>query len=89
MKKIAFDVDGTLIDLFDNTRQEVVDKLMEHQANGDEVYIWSGGGLDYARTIARRLSLEDVPVIRKEKNDRIDICYDDMDVNLAKVNIKI
>ena len=51
--------------------------------------IWSGGGIDYARTWADKLGLNPNDVIEKIKTEDIDIAFDDCDVDLAKVNIKV
>lgn len=54
------------------------------------------GGVDYAQTIARKLGLDTIAtVIPKGEtsvsggNLGIDLCFDDEDIQLASVNIKI
>ena len=53
--------------------------------------IWSGGGKDYAEMWARRLGLEADEIMAKDTRlkDKIDIAFDDSDIDLAKVNIKV
>jgi hypothetical protein len=107
--KIAVDVDGTLISskppytgwYSQNAqvpipRKDVLDKIREHCLAGDEVWIWSGGGKEYAESIARHIDLENMKGIKiagymsKVWNDgSFDIAYDDEIVNLAQKNIQI
>ena len=75
---------------------EIFQLLTWYLRNGHRVYLWSGGGVEYAERIRNRyFSYEDVGVMPKEavkNNDGslyIDICYDDQDVNLGKVNVKV
>ena len=85
---IAFDVDGTLFDSNDNSRLEVIHFLGALHKAGHEIWIWSGGGVNYAIHKCRNI---ETPVVfsAKFKTDEVDVCFDDQDVNLAKVNIRI
>lgn len=92
--RIAFDVDETLIttsahgDTIPNFK--VLQILHNLYDLGCDIYVWSGGGIDYAELWARRLGLWGmVSIIPKDGNFNMDICFDDMEVNLAKVNIKV
>jgi hypothetical protein len=91
VKRFAFDVDGTLIKKTDNgdvPRYEIVQMAITLCDLGHTVFVWSGGGVDYAREWARKLGL--LPFIRvlaKSKNYDIDVCFDDHAVDLAKVNV--
>lgn len=102
--KIAFDVDDTLIvpavALKDEPHPyigmygaipnyEVIAIYKFFQAQGHYMIIWSGGGVDYAKTWADKLGLNPNAIIRKEKQETIDMAFDDCDVDLAKVNIKV
>ena len=92
---VAFDVDDTLlipsvvtgagVDLPNHANIAI---LRWFKKNGHDVYVWSGGGVPYAERWVRELKLG-VPVIPKEVNPNIDICFDDCDVLLAKVNVKV
>lgn len=84
MKRIAcFDVDGTLI-WNDQPRPAVVELLKILQKLDYDIYVWSGGGMDYAKIWARRLGLEDVKFGRKG-SFQPDIAVDDMaDAKLGK-----
>ena len=120
--KIAFDVDDTLIvpaiALADEPHPyigmygavpnyEVIKIYKWFQDQGNFMIIWSGGGVDYARTWAEKLGLKP-DEIREKKADivcknggvcndtectehdyDVDICFDDCDVDLAKVNVKV
>lgn len=93
---IAFDVDDTLIippaatglDR-DVPNYETIAIYRFLQAQGHHMIVWSGGGPDYARMWADKLGLEPSSVIVKEKNDFVDIAFDDCDVELGKVNVKV
>lgn len=81
---------------------EMINLLRWYQKNGDRVIVWSAGGIDYATNFVNKFGLqEDGPIDILEKklyspglveNVRIysiDICYDDQEVTLAKVNIRV
>lgn len=102
--KIAFDVDDTLIipavAMNDEPHPyignygavpnyETIALYKWFQKQGFAVGIWSGGGVEYARTWGEKLGLNPDFVIPKVKTPDIDICFDDCDVDLAKVNIKV
>lgn len=91
--KIAFDVDGTLIRLSDYgsvPRYDIIDLVRFFNSHTEaELYVWSGSGLDYAKTWTEKLGLTCMTAIPKEKNLNVDICFDDEDVELAKVNIQV
>lgn len=101
---VAFDVDDTLIVPSvaagfgnDVPNYEMVHFALWHIAMGHTVVIWSGSGKDWATRWAEKLGLvgENVRIWTKEKvldsNDQplVDIAYDDMEVDLAKVNIRV
>lgn len=47
--KIAFDIDGTLQNS-ENQKNELIHELLKKfQSLGAEIYVWSGGGIDYAK----------------------------------------
>jgi hypothetical protein len=102
--KIAFDVDDTLIipaiavedephpyiGMFGAIPNYEVIKIYKwFQSQGNHMIIWSGGGIDYAKTWADKLGLKPDEVIEKKKTDDIDIAFDDCDVDLGKVNVKV
>lgn len=94
--KVAFDVDDTLIIPsiatglpIDTPNYETIALYNWFKKQGCCMIIWSGGGVDYARMWGEKLGLKPDQVIVKEKCADIDICFDDCDVDLAKVNVKV
>ena len=97
MSIIAFDVDGTLTYETENKDRngtpnyENIEILWWFFARGHEIRIWSAGGVEYAETVARRLGLLGHPRINvvAKGSERVDISFDDQEVDLGKVNIKV
>lgn len=95
--KIAFDVDDTLImppeatDLDrDIPNYEIINIYRFFQSQGHYMIVWSGGGLDYARMWAEKLGLKPNEVRAKAPaKDEVDIAFDDCDIDLARVNVKV
>lgn len=95
---IAFDVDDTLIvpaiatglDV-DTPNYEVIAIYRWFQNQGNHMIIWSGGGADYAKMWAMKLGLTADEFMAKDTRlkDRIDLAFDDSDINLARVNVKV
>ena len=95
-KTIAFDVDGTLIGDKDIPRWNIVDMLKTLHMAGHTIIVWTGGGKDYAEVWVKRLFLQDFvhscrmkPISEETMLDEVDLCFDDEDVLLATVNIKV
>lgn len=95
---IAFDVDGTLTHQSgtgeDTPRYEVIQLFRTLQAFGCEMYVWSGGGRDYAERWAEKLGL-DAKICTKGAFTP-DIAVDDFPEDdqwfkspLGKTNIKV
>ena len=76
--KIAFDIDGTLLNTKDNPNYWVIDLLLWFNKIGWDIIVWSGGGIDYTRTMVYRLGLEDIVRIIPKASERVDIAVDDM-----------
>ncbi len=88
--KIAFDIDGTLLTFDNKPNYPIIELLHKFCLLNCDIFVWSGGGVDYARSIVNRLGLENkVKVIPKSSEQKVDICIDDQEVALAKVNLKI
>ena len=102
--RIAFDVDDTLIVPSvvtgfdrDTPNYENIALYRWFQAQGCEMIIWSGGGQDYARMWGEKLGLQPFKSIKKVKHysdpllgiPYVDIAFDDCDVDLASVNVKV
>lgn len=99
--KIAFDIDDTLIIPSvvtgdrDVPNYDTIAILRWFQAQGHEIILWSGSGIDWAKTWGEKLGLQPFQVLPKSKWDSftenyiVDIAFDDCDVDLAKVNVKV
>lgn len=89
---VSFDVDGTLIHQIgekeDTPRYEIIALLHFFVNNGDEVYVWSGSGIDYAMRWCKKLGLNGITIIEKGSL-KPDVVFDDEEVKLGKVNIKV
>jgi hydroxymethylpyrimidine pyrophosphatase-like HAD family hydrolase len=96
---VAFDIDGTLIHQVgvneDTPRYDVVQLYKLLEGFGCEMYVWSGGGIDYARRWRDKLGLMSAKVVMKG-SFQPDIAIDDMDLDfrqvegsLGKVNIQV
>jgi len=88
---VAFDVDGTLIELVgnkeDTPRYKILTLFKLFESFGCEMYIWSGGGVDYAMEWRDKLGLDaDVAL----KGSFIpDIAVDDMETDLGKIDLRV
>jgi len=93
--RIAFDVDDTLIipsvvtGNRDVPNYETIAIFRWFQDQGHEMFIWSGSGTDWAYTWGEKLGLHPFKVMQKQKDLSVDLAFDDCDVDLAKVNIKV
>lgn len=102
MARIAFDIDDTLY----KCRRvapggqfpdyDLITLLHWFAFNGDEVFVWSAGGVEYAKQIVEKLGLENlVQIIPKvalgddSNPHRIDIAFDDCETKLAKVDVLV
>lgn len=94
--KIAFDVDDTLLTPsvatgfpVDTPNYEVIALYKWFQSQGHHMIIWSGSGIDWAQTWAQKFGLtaDEFPV--KQKRDDIDLCFDDCEVDLARLNVRV
>lgn len=94
--RIAFDVDDTLIvpsvatgQDVDTPNYETIRLFKWFQDQGHDMVVWSGGGVDYAFMWGTKLGLMPFTTRPKTKSPDIDIAFDDCDVNLATVNVKV
>jgi len=88
---VAFDVDGTLIHQVgkseDTPRYDIIALFHAYEKLGCKMFIWSGGGVDYAERWSQKLGLE--AEIVEKGSFKPDLAFDDMNVNLGKVNIRV
>jgi hypothetical protein len=93
--KIAFDVDDTIIipsvvtGKRDVPNYEVIAVYRFFQDQGHHMIIWSGSGIDWATSWAEKLGLNPDEIRIKQKSEDVDLAFDDCDVDLAKVNVKV
>jgi len=94
--KIAFDIDDTILVPsvvhgfgMDTPNYDTIVIYKWFQAQGNEMILWSGSGMDWAKTWGEKFGLQPFEVRVKEKSDDVDIAFDDCDVDLAKVNVKV
>lgn len=99
---IAFDIDDTLIVPSvarednggrDTPNYDTIAIYKWFQSQGHKMFLWSGSGTDWAQTWGEKLGLAPFTVIPKTIFNgiqaEIDIAFDDCDVDLAKVNVKV
>jgi len=95
--RVAFDIDDTLwkvVGEFPRFRQvpeyDLIAVLRWFHQNGDTVFVWSAGGMEYAQNIVNNLGLTDmVKVVQKSSELRPDLTFDDQAVELGRVNIRV
>lgn len=92
VKRVAFDVDGTLIKKTANgdvPRYEIIQMLQTFVDLGHTVFVWSGGGKDWAENWCRKLNLFPQVRVLEKRGDAydIDIAFDDHATSLAKVDV--
>lgn len=94
--KVAFDVDDTLLVPAvatgfdrDTPNYDTIALYKWFQAQGCHMIIWSGSGVDWAKTWAEKLGLTADEFPMKEKRGDVDIAFDDCEVDLAKVNVRV
>lgn len=94
--RVAFDVDDTLIIPSvatgldrDTPNYETIALYKWFQSQGHYMIIWSGSGIDWAKNWADKLGLVPNEIRVKQKSEDVDIAFDDCDVNLGKMNIRV
>lgn len=93
---VAFDLDDTLWKVnYKMKRQEpdykLINVLLWFVENGDNVFIWSAGGMDYCKIITAKLGIDEyVKIISKpdlgKSDQKIDLSFDDSEIGLARTN---
>jgi len=95
MKKIAFDVDDTLITI--NSRGETVPKyitiyvlqMLHGMIQDVDIIVWSGSGADYAKRWTEKLGIDNLCRVVVKGSEEVDIAFDDQEVTLGKVNLQL
>lgn len=91
---VAFDVDDTLIipsvvtGNRDIPNYETIAVYRWFQAQGCHMIIWSGSGVDWAETWGEKLGLNH-DEIRRKGEGHVDIAFDDCEVKLATINVRV
>lgn len=99
--KVAFDIDDTMIIPSvvtgdrDVPNYDTIAVYRWFQAQGCEMILWSGSGVDWAQTWGEKLGLQPFKVLPKTLESTlsegiIDLSFDDCkDVKLAQVNVQV
>lgn len=92
--KIAFDLDDTIYKV--NVRKanqipdyDLIQVVRWFYANGDEVFFWSAGGVDYCQTIIDKFGLDEYGKVVVKGSFKPDIAFDDAETGLAIVDIRV
>lgn len=89
--KVVFDIDGTLIHITgeneDTPRYDVVSIFKHFESLGCDMYAHSGGGIDYCQRWIDKLGLNAKVVMKGSL--KADIAFDDEEVKLASVNVRV
>lgn len=85
--KFLSPVTGEMEPLCDTPRYDVISMFHMYEALGFEMYIWSGGGIDYAKHWAAKLGLSATVV--EKGSFRPDVAVDDLAVKLGSTNIRV
>ena len=91
MTQVAFDLDGTLIHIIgkkeDTPRYDVINFFNLFESFGCDMYVWSGGGIDYCERWVSKLGLN-AKIVAKG-SFKPDIAIDDEEVKLGTINLKV
>jgi predicted HAD superfamily phosphohydrolase YqeG len=87
MITVAFDVDGTLVDFFDQDkpRYDIIALFHAFQKRGCKMFIWSHAGIEHARDTRRKLGLNAICV--EKYSFTPDVAVDDEERGIARVVI--
>ena len=85
---IMFDIDGTMIDYDGQPKRATVELFKMLQNLGCTCGVWSGGGEEYADSVAKFLGLSDYKVFKKGSVEP-SIAFDDHQQVSYAVTIKI
>ena len=91
--KVAFDVDDCILIPsvaargLDVPNYETIAIFDWFKKQGHDIIVWSGSGIDWATRWAEKLGLEARIIVKG--SEEVDLAFDDCDVELGKVNIKV
>lgn len=95
MISVAFDVDGTLIhqsgELTDTPRYPIIQLFKLFESLGYTMYIWSGGGVDYATHWRDKLGLKALVVAKGSfvPHLAVDDMAHESEFNLGQVSLPV
>ena len=93
--KIAFDLDDTIWKVRYRPRLEqvpdfdLIQVVRWFHGNGDEVFFWSAGGVDYCQQIINKFGLDDYGKVVEKGSFKPDIAFDDCETNLGIVDVRV
>jgi len=87
---ICFDVDDCLIDK-EGYKIEANVELLKVLSEKHKVYIWSGNGYFHAYEVAKSLKIDGLinGVLNKYSTFKPDIAFDNQEIDLGRLNIKL
>lgn len=68
---------------------DLIQVLKWFHSNGDTIYFWSAGGMDYCQVIVDKLGLNTYGTVIEKGSIRPDLAFDDAETGLATVDIKV
>ncbi len=88
------EINGEMIPVRQVPDYEVIQLLITLFRFGNHIFVWSAGGMEYSMSICDKLGIRGmVQNIPKDKRNAdaygIDITFDDQEVTLGKINIRI
>lgn len=93
--RVAFDIDDTILVPsvahgfgMDTPNYDTIAVFKWFQAQGNDMILWSGSGPDWAQTWGEKFGLMPFTVYPKGSVP-VDIAFDDCDVKLGTVNVKV
>ena len=88
---VAFECDGCLIhqvgEKADTPRYDIIELFMKFYYLGCNMVVWSGGGIDHAEMVVRKLGLE-ARVIEKG-SIKPHLVFDDLKTKMGLVDIQV
>lgn len=88
-KKVAFDVDMTLVDEQDRPIYQNISLVLWFVDRGYDVIIWSGGGVSYAEMWARKLGFEEIVRVVEKGSEKVDLAFDDEAADLGTITVEV
>jgi hypothetical protein len=95
MISVCFDIDDTIWKCRWKPRLEqipdydLIQVVRWFHQNGDKVFFWSAGGIDYCQTIINKLGLDEYGKVVAKGFFKPDISFDDEEVTLGNVNVRV